>query len=125
MKPVLNCQACGVCCIAEHDTDFHAELNEREEAAGPFSPEGCYAGQVVDLREHGNEGAGVQTKWRKISSGPLRGLEICGCYFLQGTPLVQVQCRCYADRPQVCREFKPGSKVCRDAVAWLQRQAEE
>lgn len=30
--------------------------------------------------------------------------------------LVNGQCGCYATRPKVCREFKPGSRLCRHAV---------
>lgn len=37
------------------------------------------------------------------------------CSFLRGTPGVRVSCRIYATRPQVCREFKPGSRRCREA----------
>jgi Fe-S-cluster containining protein len=125
MKTLPNCQSCGACCIAEYDADFHAELNDAEADVGAWSPEGKLSRYVTEKREYGNEGCAVKTKWRAVTTGPLQGLQICACSLLQGDPMVSVTCRCYDVRPRVCRDFRPGSKTCREAIAWLERQAEE
>ncbi len=36
------------------------------------------------------------------------------CVFLRGTVGSRCSCRIYATRPDVCREFKAGSRICAD-----------
>lgn len=115
------CTDCGACCVSEYDKDWHAELNPKEVASGPFSPRGRYKRYVVPV---GN-GAGLATKWKAVSAGPLRDASVCACALLRGNPLVQVSCSIYRDRPAVCRAFKRGSKECRDALWWLISQAQD
>lgn len=114
------CTRCGACCIAEDDAPYNAELLSNEVERGPFSPRGRYRRYVVSV---GGDHFVLATRWRRVSSGPLKGSEICGCALLRGNPLVQVACAIYPLRPEVCHLFRRGGKTCLYSLRWLEEQA--
>ena len=57
--------------------------------------------------------------------GPLHGLRVDGCAALRGSLFRQVECAIYEERPDVCREFVPGSKRCLGSRGQLIEQARE
>jgi Fe-S-cluster containining protein len=108
-----DCRRCGACCIAEGGR-----------AEGTAQSSGWADCTVVDVARLSRE---VQAKLAPVTHGPLRTRAVAAtptrqtrefgsiCAFLRGTPGRRVSCRIYANRPEICRRFEPGSEDCRSA----------
>lgn len=116
-----NCQECGACCVAFHDQDAFANVDEDDMTRmGPklvrllvLQPSSF---DSLALALSGNVAqTAIKTKWVKNRTGPLRDFKLCRCKALDGDVLNQVSCSIYETRPRVCREaVKPGDRVCRE-----------
>lgn len=130
-----DCTKCGVCCISLEDQTAFCDLSSADEArlgkklSGHAEVSSLWCLAVDRLRGAGHCGAAIKTKWKKVGAGPLKGFSVCSCCFLDGSPLLDVRCRVYADRPEVCRRaFNPGDKgcvVCRRMFAEFVERLEE
>ena len=84
----LDCRTCGACCgYASPDPAQRLTL------------------RVVDDAEAGGE----VLERQRDAAGYLR------CYLLRGVIGRRVACSIYRERPSVCREVAPGSRICMDA----------
>lgn len=109
----LDCRHCGACCIAE--------IGRPPGAAQSSGWADCTVADVAQLSRE------VRAKLAPVTHGPLRTRAIAAtpvrqtrefgalCAFLRGTPGRRVSCRIYANRPEICRRFEPGSEDCKSA----------
>lgn len=100
----LDCRSCGACCGGSHANDEHAH---------------CTADDVIRMSR--------AARARLVDRGGRIGMVQPGdtastatdddgrCVFLRGTIGARSSCRIYETRPDVCRDFRPGSLRCRDA----------
>lgn len=100
-----TCRTCGLCCVGGDEGQGWADCTDRD--VERMSPR--VRAQLVEIREYG---LAFSDAW---CSTPTRFTDDFGgvCEFLRGTPGVRVSCRIYATRPDVCRDYKPGSRECR------------
>lgn len=101
-----DCRTCGACCGGGYADDVHAD---------------CSVADVVAMSR------AVRARVVASTHRPIRGIEAGytptdargQCVFLQGTAGGgrRVACRIYETRPRVCRDFVPGSRRCKDAIA--------
>lgn len=108
-----DCRTCGACCASpERETPSIVDLEPQDLAR--------MSRRTVRLhvvREH------IQTAWKDQRAGPFAGHRVCACSALRGSIMSRVSCRIYEERPDVCREFEPGSKRCLDAMREAERAA--
>lgn len=100
------CRSCGLCCVSPFDDDAFCDVTEKDVrrldrrfrrhvvTPEPFEP-------------------ALATRSREVRRGPLKGVHVCACVALRGSPAHQVSCAIYKRRPTVCREAKPGDQMCR------------
>jgi Fe-S-cluster containining protein len=59
---------------------------------------------------------GIRTQWKKMKSGPFKGVSICACVALEGSIMKSTRCSVYQKRPSVCKKaLNPGDKQCLEA----------
>lgn len=105
-----DCQACGACCVSHADEGTLADVSNTDRAR--------MSSRTIRLHVL-NES--TKTTWKHQAGGPLRGMKACVCTALVGSLLRRVRCSIYAERPDVCREFEPGSQRCQSARDELTR----
>jgi Fe-S-cluster containining protein len=103
-----DCRSCGACCLGGLDdgrgwADCTVEDVKRMTAQ--------VRAQLVSIKY----GSWIHTEARAAT--PTTSTKEFGevCSFLRGTPGKRVSCRIYETRPDVCRNYKPGSLGCREA----------
>lgn len=105
---LIDCRGCGACCVGGYD-------------------DGCGFASVLkpDLDRMSSH---IRNKLNARSVGgevyfatPSSFTEEFGasCSFLRGTPGRRVSCGIYDSRPDVCRKYIPGSRLCKAARAEL------
>lgn len=105
-----DCQTCGACCVSHADEGTLADVSSADRER--------MSKRTIRLHVL-NES--TKTVWKHQSGGPLHGMKACVCTALVGSALHRVRCSIYAERPDVCREFEPGSERCRSAKEALTR----
>lgn len=110
-----DCVKCGLCCMAglvvtltEEDEKRLGARRVRLHVIVP-RPLDAFAA-ILDGRVAQPELANRQLS---VRSGPLRDGSYEACVFLRGAPLKSTRCSIYKDRPSACRDFEPGSAMCR------------
>lgn len=97
-----DCQTCGACCLTKMET---------------------YEGGYAHLQEH--DVARLSSHYRRLNvinvgGGPGLRTKSYGdfgyaCVALRGTPGVFCACFIHDNKPDVCRNFEPGSESCLSA----------
>ncbi len=106
-----DCRTCGACCASlAEDRPTLADVLPSDLAR--MSPRTV---RLRVLREH--DAHGTKTAWKQQVTGPFAGHKACVCSALRGSLLSRVSCGMYDERPDVCREFEPGSKRCKEVRA--------
>lgn len=117
-----DCRKCGACCVSPYDEGTFCDITKedlkrltardrkhlRSDSHTPFE-------ELERLLLYpGNEVlAGTETRCMRQRSGPLKDVEVCGCYFLSGSVMHKVRCRIYDRRPSICRSsIEPGDPLC-------------
>lgn len=99
-----DCQSCGACCIPEYDSDHYVDMTPAEvKELTPY-----FRKKLVVYPYHNLSCPSIATKKEADTDHT-----ICAAH--RGRAGVRSACAIYADRPGVCREFKPGSPACRQA----------
>lgn len=115
-----DCCTCGACCVAPYDQDVFCNVTQkdldrlpvavRRRVVHPSLLEQLAAqlcGQPVDS-------TAIRTKIVEVRRGPLKGCVATVCACLRGSPMCQVSCSVYMQRPAVCRKvIRPGDRLCR------------
>lgn len=120
-RTLIDCQACGVCCISPHDQDAFCDVDAadidrmgiRLARANVLVP--THFDQLVSAIDGSRLPYGaIMTRWRRQRAGPFKGIDVCACVFLRGSVMNRVSCRIYEKRPRACREaMKPNTYHCR------------
>jgi Fe-S-cluster containining protein len=98
-----DCQECGACCVHLGPYDGNAYVYLDREEASRMRRLGL---RVVE----GLRGS------RCLAAAPHEGADGWpACVAFEGTLGARCGCSIYEDRPSVCREFEPGSDLCREA----------
>lgn len=111
-----DCRTCGACCIGGYDD------------GGGWAD--CTVEDVIRMsRRVRDQLVSLHVGWAttdKYLATPTVFSESFGdsCKFLRGTPGKRVSCRIYETRPEVCRDFKPGSKRCKEARREIEERLE-
>jgi len=92
----LDCTKCGACCWVKHWSHGYTPLTDFDLTNVP--------GTLVVERQYG------RVKLRVLQDKPRHGG--FACIALAGRIGQRVSCSIYEQRPQFCREFKPGSPAC-------------
>ncbi len=132
-KEIPNCQTCGICCISTKDSDIWAEITmeDAERLGSPWCKRNVLGRSTIDLLCAAISGqrtyfGGIMTRWRKVTSGPFKGISVCACVALKGSPMQKVRCAVYEKRPEVCRKaLQPGEKQCLEARRMFLSAVEE
>ena len=127
-KAKPNCKACGLCCISLQGQEAYCDITMEDALRLPKKYDKYFAPfDIMDqlaMRAGGkNAVAGaLLTRRLKVRSGELKGLELCACTLLRGTPLKKVSCAIYGRRPSTCRDaVKPGDKTCQ----WFRKEIDK
>lgn len=100
MGDYLDCQSCGICCIADVPAPVHVEVEAHEServnaALRAHRLPLLFEGEQVDALHTYQNADGDHV-----------------CVALYGTINQVVACRIYDARPRICRDFEPGSPAC-------------
>lgn len=106
----LDCRACGACCISPYSDPTYVSVTADDLARMPDRWRLRVLGSATE-----DAGGELVTRVSIPRRGPLKDAEVCACVALRGSPGKQVSCWIYEARPEVCREFKPGSVACHAA----------
>jgi Fe-S-cluster containining protein len=101
MPPEYDCQRCGLCCVADYDYGYYVDLTDDDLAR--LSP---YYRRTHVVGEDTKNFPALATLTRDD------GAVLCVAF--RGREMVSCRCTIYDTRPQICRNFKPGSKTCQD-----------
>jgi len=126
-----DCKTCGLCCVSMDEADVYCDLLPEDALRLPKKYHRhfvafdtlSFLSQAIDGRKSLSEcsGGALKTRWINVRGGPLKGFELCACALLRGTPLKNVRCAIYQQRPSTCREaVKPGDRACK----WFRREIE-
>jgi Fe-S-cluster containining protein len=117
--PELDCRACGACCVAEYNTGHYAHLTEKDaerlHGAGRLYELAEITNRSLPLLAYDEEFWAMKTEertqdhWKLILCKAFRGKVGERCW-----------CAIYDLRPEVCRDFEPGSEDCH----WSRAEAE-
>jgi Fe-S-cluster containining protein len=107
------CTSCGACCCS------YAEREGMIGADGPaaHNPALSYRKITTIKSRWQNAPDEIITKDEMV----MRTKQLNGfpaCVALDGTPTKDVKCTIYAERPEQCRLFMPGSNMCLVARRW-------
>jgi len=98
-----DCLACGVCCWAMEEAKLLDSWGRKHIVEVPWNDPHAWVGTY----------GAIETKWRTMKAGPLKGREILICEALRGSMLHRVKCSIYEKRPSVCKvTFRPGDLAC-------------
>lgn len=108
-----DCRSCGACCVGIHSDDdggwADCEARDLRRMSANVRK------QLVVIPQDG---------WSftdKLYATPTTVTPLGKvCNFLRGTPGRKVSCRIYDQRPDVCRQFEPGSQGCLESRQSLQ-----
>lgn len=105
-----DCRSCGACCLGGH-SDGRGWADCTIEDVKRMTRQ--VRAKLVSV--HGSSHGFAYSDARYAT--PTISTEEFGevCSFLRGTPTKRVSCRIYETRPEVCRNYKPGSRGCREA----------
>jgi Fe-S-cluster containining protein len=99
-----DCRSCGACCIGGDEGDGWADCTTEDVMRMTRQARA----QLVPT----SPGWAHTDRWYAT---PTVMTDTGGaCAFLRGTPGKRVTCRIYETRPEVCRDFRPGSRGCRE-----------
>lgn len=101
----LDCGACGACCIADWDEPHYVDLLPEDVTR----LERAYSSRTIDKLVYRDNGEAESLLTRENTQGHVV------CVALRGVVGRKVGCRIYEHRPDVCRDFRPGSQACRSA----------
>lgn len=101
-----DCKACGACCIGGDEGQGWADCT----AEDVMRMTRQVRARLVPIRSGG--GWSFTDRWYATPTVMNKSGD-ASCAFLRGVPGKRVSCRIYETRPDVCREFKPGSAGCR------------
>lgn len=98
---VYDCVRCGACCISDYESvDYVHMLEEDVEQLSEEEQERyVYTEETFGSPQHS-----MKTCYDKIGN--------CRCKALKGVIGQDVSCAIYDRRPNVCRNFQPGTDVC-------------
>jgi Fe-S-cluster containining protein len=103
-----DCRSCGACCVSGGNGSEvlaygYADLTDKDvERVTPHVRR-----QLHELFIGGE--TRYTTKAKQLASGAV------GCQYLRGTPGERCSCSIYDTRPDVCRNFRVGGAICREA----------
>lgn len=100
----FDCLSCGACCVSDFEAPDYVLLLPPE--VDRLVAEDKKA-MIFEDREFGEPMYSMRTQSDSCGN--------CRCVALGGTVGEQVSCTIYGIRPQVCRDFEPGSEVCKTA----------
>jgi len=103
-----DCRACGACCVAATDggdveAHGYADMSPKDVARVSSHVHR----QLLKIHVGGE--TYYSTKAKKLPTGHH------ACQYLRGTPTDRCSCSIYDTRPDVCRHFRVGGSVCKDA----------
>ena len=102
---VFDCQTCGACCVSPYTGDAYVALDDDEATRLTL------AQLPVILQRQGGDSPEVVPKLAtKLSANAMNV-----CVALEGIAGSRCGCGIYEARPNACRQFEAGSKVCREA----------
>jgi Fe-S-cluster containining protein len=101
-----DCEACGACCVSNWDTEAYVYVDEKDIKRLRLAYSDRTVKKLIACENDIYE-RGLATKENK--QGHIT------CVALNGSVGSQCSCRIYDARPRACREFKPGSMVCKAA----------
>lgn len=126
-----DCTTCGLCCISLDDNEVYCNLEEEDIDRIPkrykkyIQPVSVFRQLVAQVNSGLVEDypvTALATKEIIPRSGPCKGVTLCVCALLQGTPLKKISCAIYKQRPKACHKaVVPGDKTCR----WIRKQVQE
>jgi len=128
-----DCRKCGVCCWSTQDDGSYCDVTAQDiERLGTWAKKNVemfspfdYATYRYDTGDTEICGA-VKTAWKKMRSGPFKGVEACVCVALTGSLMHKVRCSIYQKRPHTCRTaLKPGDRACLELRKMFFRAMEE
>ena len=96
-----DCQNCGACCVSDFDAPDYVHVSNEE--AEPFW-ERDLGKLLYEERTYGAPAMSMRTREDECGN--------CRCIALSGTVGKDVSCSVYDIRPNVCRNFEPGTDVC-------------
>ena len=105
MNREFDCQTCGACCVSPYTGDAYVALDESEAArlALAHMP-------VILQRQGGDPPEFLPKLGTKLIAD---GTNLCAAF--GGAVGSTCFCGIYEERPNACRQFEVGSKVCREA----------
>lgn len=102
LVPPPDCRSCGACCgpPADYATFVDLDREDVERLSAHYR-----RANVVEQPGFEGEHWALATK---------RGVNGVTCVALCGRVGTKVWCRIYQDRPELCRKFEPGGRVCQE-----------
>jgi Fe-S-cluster containining protein len=121
---VPSCTSCGLCCVSWQWQDVYCNLSDSDIEKLPkrYCRAIVYFSPLQRLCRIANVDcpAALRTRPLKVKVGTLKGLSLCACALLRGSPLKKVWCAIYKQRPSTCHTaMTPGEPAClvlREAV---------
>jgi Fe-S-cluster containining protein len=113
-----DCRSCGACCVANGDGGdvlAHGYADLTSEDVAQMTP---HVRRQLHAIFIGSE-TRYATRAKQLASGDV------GCQYLRGTPGQRCSCSIYANRPDICRRFRAGSAMCREARLALKTLQED
>jgi len=113
-----DCRSCGACCVATGDggdalTYGYADLMPADvQRMTPHVRRQLHELFIGGETRHA-------TRAKQLASGDV------GCQYLRGTPGQRCSCSIYETRPAICRRFRVGGAVCREARLVLKTTQED
>lgn len=129
LKP--KCKGCGACCISIEEQSCFVDVTAFDVKRLDISSRYVEALSVWDTAMQSiREGqdywsdsvvGALKTKQMKVLRGPFKGVVVCACIFLKGSPMHDAHCSKYSTRPKACREaLQPDDKECLQQRAWFE-----
>jgi Fe-S-cluster containining protein len=120
---IPNCRVCGACCFSPIEADVYCEAQPEDIILlGPrLARKYVQDASLLEMATSAIFGgkfpsAAIKTQWRVQKAGPLKGVSVCCCVFLQGSLMHKTRCRIYNKRPRACRlAVKPGDTICKQS----------
>jgi Fe-S-cluster containining protein len=102
------CRSCGACCISTGSGSDVTEYGYADLTDDDFKRMSPHVRRQLHVNVLGGETRHA-TKAKELPSGAY------ACQHLRGSPGQRCSCSIYESRPDICRQFKVGGDVCRDA----------
>ena len=113
-KYARECQSCGACCAYDAGRPMRMPVHR-----GPLAGDPAYTFRAKTATRYVWPDGSTRTFWENLYW--LRRRKVDGgwrCVALRGTLGEAVSCGVYRRRPPACREFEPGSPMCREIREW-------